>query len=176
MAKLKTWLLQRLWSAGESDPLSKVIEEQTEALQRYRETDRKRQEVHVRLKGRLKAAKHQASACKREAGDTRKENRLLQSELAALRSIIESHQRILPKRGGEGSGEDHEKLLTPKHHSKNERKAWSHWMRLGVLHQHPPRPFATPGPPRKPVTPASPTISIVTPSRSEERRVGKECA
>lgn len=37
-------------------------------------------------------------------------------------------------------------------------------MRLGVLHQHPPRPFATPGPPRKPVAPASPTISIVTPS------------
>lgn len=164
MAKLKTWLLQRLWSAGENDPLSKVIEEQSEALQRYRETDRKRQQVHVRLKSRLKEVKNQASARKEEANEARKEISRLNSELTALREIIGSYERLLPRRGGEGSGETHEKLLAPGLDSRNERKAWRHWMRLGVLHQHPPRPFSTPGPRGKPVTPASPTLSIVTPS------------
>ena len=164
MAKLKTWLLQRLWPSDENDPLSKVIEDQTEALQRYRETDRKRHQGHSRLKGRLKAVKTHAKTCKREASDARKEVNRLKSELAVLREIIESHQRILPKRGGEGSGENHEKLLAPQLQARNERKAWRHWMRLGVLHQHPPRPFAAPSPPGRRITPASPTISIVTPS------------
>ena len=164
MAKLKTWLLQLLWPSADNDPLSKVLEEQRKSLQRYRETDRKRQQMHGRLKARLKQVKNRSSVYEREASEARKEVKRLKSEMAALQEILETHKPFLPRRCGEGSGESHEKLLAPQHQARNERKAWRHWMRLGVLHQHPPRPFATPPPPRRPVTPACPTLSIVTPS------------
>jgi len=164
MLKISRFIFKMLPATDWSSAVSREMAVTAAALDRYRETDAKRRVIHRKLKQRLQEEKAVARTARRELKEQVKARARVEAELEAARLILEKNAPVMARRGGEGAGEQHEALLKPTRQAALEKKAWRPWMRLGVLEQHPPRPFAAPGPPRRRVSAEAPVISIVTPS------------
>ncbi len=149
----------------EAAALAQTVLSQQETIARLRQAEQQRSVLQRKLKDRVKQAKREARQHKDEAKLANREWKRCQSLCAEQEQLLDHYRPFTPRGGGEGSGEPHDALMSPAGRTRKERQAWkSHWMRLGVLHQHPPRRLMPPPVPKAVLPAQPPAIAIVTPS------------
>ncbi len=152
----------------ETAAMAKTVISQQETIERLRGAEQHRSILHRKLKDRVKQIKREARQHKEDAKLARRELKLSQSLCTEQSRLLNFYRPFAPRRGGEGSGEPYDGLMSSRGRSRREDKAWkSHWMRLGVLYQHPPRLLQAPPVPRTIPAPHTPSLVIVTPSYNQ---------
>lgn len=152
----------------EATALAQTVLSQQENIVRLRKAEQQRSALQRKLKDRVKQAKREAVRHKNEAGLARRELKLSQSLCAEQGQLLDFFRPFIPRRGGDGSGEPHDALMSPANRTTKENRAWkSHWMRLGVLQQHPPRRLNPPPVPKALLPAQPPSIAMVTPSYNQ---------
>lgn len=152
----------------EGAAMAQTVLSQQETMERLRQAEQHRSILQRKLKDRLKQSKREAAQYKDEARLTRRELKHSQALCEEQGQLLDFYRPFTPRRGGDGSGEAHDALMSPQNRARKERKAWkSHWMRLGVLYQHPPRPMLVPPVPLVALPDHPPSMVIVTPSYNQ---------
>ncbi len=184
------WLvtvLNRRTSATEAEFFTNIISEQRELIARLKATDERRSRLYRKLKSELVRKRKEAKSLSKQ---NRVMRRLLRRRRARIKALLK-HIRHLkcpplaqyisksihplldapdPPPFGLGS------VLAQKATTLADRIgycAWNHWMRLGVLRQHTPRPMKPDKLPRVRLPDSAfPSMCIVTPSYNQSQYLG----
>lgn len=152
--------------------LVSMVEERDLHIRRLRETSMRRDATHRKLKSRYQKSKTELKRLRGELKKRKKENSVLEEILEILESESEFHQRALELKlslpgmwvSWPTKGESIKELRSS---WKLRTKVWKYPMRLGVLHQHAPKPRV-----REPIPKCAfdrvgadcPQVTVVTPS------------